>query len=370
MIKNLYAILNVQPDADDAAIRKAYHKLALQYHPDKNPTGDTEERFKDISEAYDILSDPAKRSLYDQGGYDSVQNSNSSNTSPFDIFNMFFRHDVKKTRDLIIPLTVDLAEVYTGVIKKVPVVVSSICPNCHGTGGSGAITICAKCDGKGVKLKIHKLGFGISQQVQSLCIDCRGTGETIDPKLCCNRCNGKRNIKCKKILNINILKGMKHNDRLCFPNKNKCSPSESSDIIVVLNIQEHPIFIRKDNDLFMKMNINLTEALCGFERVIQTLDKRILFVKHESEVFKPGTIKCIHNEGMPVYKSAHRKGKLLLEFNIIFPLYVNLARVKDLEDIIAPRKQFTPLNTYQQVSLDSYDQDQDHENTTTQCPVQ
>ena len=120
MTKNLYDILNVKPNADDETIRRAYHKLALKYHPDKNPTGDTEERFKDISEAYDILSDPNRRSMYDQGGYDSVQNSTSGNTPAFDIFNMFFRRDRKKNKDLVVYLNVDLVEVYTGTIKKYP----------------------------------------------------------------------------------------------------------------------------------------------------------------------------------------------------------------------------------------------------------
>lgn len=355
MNKDLYNILNVNRDADEATIKRAYHKLALKYHPDKNPND--VERFKDISEAYSILSDPEKRARYDHGGYDAA----NQQTNPFDIFNMFFQRKSTK-KDLMFELNVDLADVYNGTTKTVPIYITIDCTDCKGTGGEG-VKRCLACNGRGVTIKTHQSGF-MRQQVQSMCVDCNGRGEKINPELCCASCRGKKINKRKRLLNVNIEQGMKDGEKILFPQSR-----ESGNVVIVLNIVEHPIFVRHGNDLSMKMDINLTEALCGFSRPINTLDTRTLFIHHHGDVIKPGTIKCIHNEGIPIPKTRQKKGKLFVKFNIIFPVSVDKDYLSTLEMILSPRKKYTPLDTYERVSLtdDTFTEEEMREN---QCPVQ
>jgi DnaJ-class molecular chaperone len=367
MSERLYTILNIQPDADAATIKRAYRKLALQYHPDKNSDPGSEERFKDISEAYDILSDPQKKATYDRGGDQPI------NHKPFDMFNMFFNHKGKNAsakKDVLLSLNIDLADAYTGLVKLIPTHITVICTACEGTGGAGAVTTCITCDGKGMTIKLNKTGF-LYEHVQSSCIECKGTGEKIDLKLCCDQCKGKKTTKEKKILNVTIPKGMKSTHKIRFQDENKCSATDSSNIIITVNINEHATFQRHDDDLFMNLDINLTEALCGFSRALRTLDNRIIFIKYNEDVIKPNTLKCIHNEGMPILNNPYEKGKLIIQFNIIFPLHVDSSKLLDLETIIGSRKQFKHLDTYERVSLNSYDLDQTtHQSAPEQCPIQ
>lgn len=198
-----YDILGVTPDADESTLKKAYRKLALKYHPDKNP--DAGEKFKEISMAYEVLSDPEKRRIYDQHGEQGIKEGGGGGGgfhSPMDIFDMFFggggggmggRRGPRRTKNLMHQLGVSLEDMYNGTTRKLALQKNVICGDCEGVGGkSGAVQKCPTCRGTGMQVRIHQLGPGMMQQIQSMCSECQGQGERIDPKLRCKKCVGRK----------------------------------------------------------------------------------------------------------------------------------------------------------------------------------
>ncbi|XP_067653821.1 dnaJ homolog subfamily A member 1-like [Haliotis asinina] len=325
-----YDILGVSPSSTPDEIKKAYRKLALKYHPDKNPNEG--EKFKAISMAYEVLSDQKKRQIYDQGGEEAIKGGGSGGGggfhSPMDIFDMFFhgggrRHkQPSKGKDIVHKVKVTLEELYNGATRKLALQKNIICRSCEGRGGAeGAVITCTRCDGSGMMIQVHRLAPGMVQQVQSRCSECRGQGEIINPKLRCKTCQGNKVVKERKILEVHVDKGMKDQQQIRFTAEGDQEPGlEPGDIIIVLDQKPHGTFQRHGNDLIMKMNIDLVEALCGFVRPIETLDQRVLKItSHPGEVVKHEDVKCVLNEGMPIYRDPFSKGRLVIQMTVNFP---------------------------------------------------
>ncbi|XP_041852221.1 dnaJ homolog subfamily A member 4 [Melanotaenia boesemani] len=321
-----YDLLGVSPKASPEEIKKAYRKLALKYHPDKNPSEG--ERFKLISQAYEVLSDPKKRDLYDQGGEQAIKEGGmSGGTSPMDMFNMFFggggrMQRERKGKNVVHQLSVSLEEMYNGSTRKLGLQKNVICEKCDGYGGKkGTLEKCSSCKGRGVHVKVQQVGPGMIQQIQSMCPDCQGQGEKFNSKDRCKNCNGHKVERKKKILEVHIDKGMKDGQKITFHGEGDQEPgSEPGDVIIVLDQKEHPVFKREDDNLIMKMNIKLVEALCGFKKTIETLDNRTLIISSQpGEVIKHNEIKCVQNEGMPIYRDPYEKGQLIIRFEVEFP---------------------------------------------------
>ncbi|XP_046350273.1 dnaJ homolog subfamily A member 1-like [Haliotis rufescens] len=337
-----YDLLGVNPSSTPDEIKKAYRKLALKYHPDKNPNEG--EKFKAISMAYEVLSDPKKRQIYDQGGEDAIKGGGTSGEgfhSPMDIFDMFFhgggrrQRGPSKGKDIVHKVKVTLEEMYNGATRKLALQKNVICGNCEGRGGAvGAVITCSRCDGSGMMIQVHRLAPGMVQQVQSRCSECRGQGEIINPKLRCKTCIGNKVIKERKILEVHIDKGMKDQQQIRFTAEGDQEPGlEPGDIIIVLDQKPHNTFERHGNDLVMKMNLELVEALCGFVRPVETLDNRVLKItSHPGEVVKHEDVKCILNEGMPIYRDPFSKGRLVVQMVVNFPKS-NFASEKQLKVI-------------------------------------
>jgi len=197
-----------------------------------------------------------------------------------------------------------------------------------------------------MQLRIEQIGPSIVQQVQTVCNDCGGKGERIAAKDRCKTCDGKKISREKKILEVHIDKGMEDGQRISFSGEGDMEPGleEAGDIIVVLDEKEHETFKRlKSEDLLMTMELTLTEALCGFQRGITTLDSRTLVVSAiPGEVIKHGAVKCIHGEGMPRWKNPYEKGKLIVQFVVHFPDKVDAALVPRLEKILPKRPDMEP----------------------------
>ncbi|CAK9302876.1 unnamed protein product [Gordionus sp. m RMFG-2023] len=330
-----YDTLGVNSNATEEELKKAYRKLALKYHPDKNP--EEGERFKQISQAYEVLSDSNKRKIYDAGGEQAIKEGGSHGgegfRSPMDIFEMFFgggsrsKARERKGKDLYHELDVTLSEFYNGSVRKLVVTKNVACPKCEGRGGKKGATIdkCASCKGTGAQVKIHRLGVGIVQQTQSVCDECRGMGERYLAKDRCKHCDGKKITVEKKSIDVHIDKGMKDGQKLSFLGEGNQEPGiPSGDLIVVLEEQENPNqfpgFVRKGDDLHMKMELDLVQALCGFRDEIKTMDGRTLIVSSPpGEVIRHGEVRSILNEGMPIYKHPLDKGKLYVTFQVKFP---------------------------------------------------
>ncbi|XP_034032348.1 dnaJ homolog subfamily A member 4 [Thalassophryne amazonica] len=388
-----YDLLGVSPKASLDQIKKAYRKLALKYHPDKNPSEG--EKFKLISQAYDVLSDPKKRDLYDEGGEQAIKEGGmGGGSSPMDIFNMFFggagrMQRERRGKNLVHQLSVALEELYNGATRKLALQKNVICEKCNGYGGKkGTLEKCSGCKGRGVQIKVQQIGPGMIQQIQSICPECQGQGEKFNSKDRCKNCNGHKVERKKKILEVNIDKGMKDGQNITFHGEGDQEPGlEPGDVIIVLDQKEHDVFMRKDENLIIKMNINLAEALCGFKKTICTLDNRMLIISSQpGEVIKHNDWKCVQNEGMPLYRNPFEKGQLLVQFQVEFPEKHWLPEhlMYQLERLLPPRQDVMITDDMEEVDLceveeqsqqtrysrEAYEEDNEGPRTGVQCQTQ
>ncbi|XP_076027765.1 dnaJ homolog subfamily A member 4 [Genypterus blacodes] len=361
-----YDLLGVNPKSSADEIKKAYRKLALKYHPDKNPSEG--ERFKLISQAYEVLSDVKKRDLYDQGGEQAIKEGGvGGGSSPMDIFNMFFggggrMQRERRGKNVVHQLSVTLEEVYNGATRKLGLQKNIICEKCEGYGGKkGAMEKCSNCKGRGVQIKVQQIGPGMIQQIQSMCSDCQGQGERFSAKDRCKTCNGHKVERKKKILEVHIDKGMKDGQKITFHGEGDQEPGlEPGDVIIVLDQKEHSLFQRQEDNLTMKMSIKLVESLCGFKKVVETLDNRSLIISSlPGEVIKHNDIKCVQSEGMPIYKDPCDRGQLIIRFQVEFPEKDWLPEhlMFQLERLLPPREDLMVTEDMEEVDLCEVDVD-------------
>ncbi|XP_063053815.1 dnaJ homolog subfamily A member 1 isoform X1 [Engraulis encrasicolus] len=362
-----YDLLGVSPKASPDEIKKAYRKLALKYHPDKNPNEG--ERFKLISQAYEVLSDAKKRDLYDQGGEQAIKEGGMAGegSSPMDIFNMFFggggrTQRERRGKNVVHQLGVTLEEMYNGATRKLGLQKNVICEKCDGYGGKkGTLQKCSTCKGRGVQIQVHQIGPGMIQQVQSVCSDCQGQGESFSAKDRCKKCDGQKVERKKKILEVHIEKGMKDSQKIPFHGEGDQEPGlEPGDVLIVLDQKEHSVFQRQENNLFMKMDIKLVEALCGFRKTIQTLDDRTLVItSHPGQVVKHNDVRCVQGEGMPVYKEPYEKGLLIIQFQVEFPQndFLPQSLLPQLERLLPERDDVMLSDDMEEVDLEEMGSD-------------
>ncbi|XP_046912879.1 LOW QUALITY PROTEIN: dnaJ homolog subfamily A member 1 [Dermatophagoides farinae] len=365
-----YELLGVSPTCSQDDLKKAYRKLALKYHPDKNPNEG--ERFKAISQAYEVLANEEKRRLYDMGGEKAIKEGGmASATSPMDIFDMFFGmgrskrdHGPRKGKDMHFALSVTLEELYNGSTRKLRVSRKEICEGCKGSGTRApgiSPEACTTCHGTGMQIRVERLrnNSNFIQQIQSVCSECQGNGEKIAAKDRCKKCTGTKVIKNSTLLEVHIDKGMIDGQKIVFSGEADQDPSyeQPGDIIVILEQKDHEVFKRSNGtNLVMSMKINLTEALCGFQKTITTLDSRTLLItSYPGEVIKHGTIKFIAGEGMPTYRNPFEKGKLIINFTVDFPDKIDSAIIPKLEQLLPERPiQDIPMNDVEEVNLHDY----------------
>ena len=322
----LYDILNISKNSTQNEIKKTYRKLAMKYHPDRNPDNKeaSEKKFKEISMAYDILGDTEKRETYDKVGLEGLkaQNSNASAGSgdPFNMFSNFFGEPSMR-RNFTSPskkekVKVILEDIYNNnniihTLKK-----QILCTDCLGLGAKSrqSFDTCNNCNGTGQLLKIMKLGPGFISQSQTTCTKCNGRGKCIKPGHICKKCNGEKVIFIYKKYNIELKNSYKNNQELIFREEGDQYPDskQHGDLIIVLNIKKHNLFELKDNNLIYNKSISLIEALCGFKFNIKHLDNRILLVENE-DIIAPNTKTLIIGEGI------NNSGNLIINFNVNFP---------------------------------------------------
>ncbi|CAB1445398.1 unnamed protein product [Pleuronectes platessa] len=299
----LYDILGVSPSSTENELKKAYRKLAKEYHPDKNPNhGD---KFKEISFAYEVLTNPEKKELYDRYGEQGLREGGGGGAGMDDIFSHIFGGGLfgfmgqgnrsrnggrRRGEDMVHPLKVTLEDVYNGKTTKLQLSKSVLCSTCNGQGGkTGAVQKCTTCRGRGMRIMIRQLAPGMVQQMQSVCTDCNGEGEVISEKDRCKKCEGKKVLKEVKILEVHVDKGMKHSQKITFGGEADQAPGvEPGDIVLVLQEKEHETYRRDGKDLFMNHKIGLVEALCGFQFMVKHLDGRQIVVKYPAgKVIEP-----------------------------------------------------------------------------------
>uniref|UniRef100_A0A1B6GQQ1 J domain-containing protein n=1 Tax=Cuerna arida TaxID=1464854 RepID=A0A1B6GQQ1_9HEMI len=369
-----YDILGVSPNCTPDELKKAYRKLALKYHPDKNPNEG--ERFKLISNAYEVLSNPEKRRIYDQKGENGIKEGLGSGMSnPMDIFDLFFpggsmfgnRHKRQTPRatDVDYVIDVTLEELYCGTTKKIKTTRKVICEKCNGIGGKkDSVHTCQTCHGSGNETIINQIGPGMIQQIQRECSNCGGHGRTCNPKDICKFCNGKRTKPTDKTYEIVIVPGMYDSQHIKYTGEGNQEPGATpGDLVIILQQVSDSEFMRNKHDLILDMEISLAESLCGFRRQIHTLDNRKFVVSTApGTVTRPGSIKCVPNEGMPIQESPNEKGMMIIKIMVRFPDSVDPDHVDILRTCL-PSSTAPPVVSPDAVEAVMLDYDNESERT-------
>lgn len=346
-----YKSLGVAQDADEAEIKKAYRKLALKHHPDKG--GDVD-KFKEISAAFEVLSDPEKRKKYDQYGLEGVEGGGGNGESAEDIFSMFFgggrggsrKSGPQKGEDIVHTIKASLEDLYNGKTVRLAISRHKPCQDCEGRGGKvGSERSCSDCNGRGVRVQLRQIGPGMVQQMQSACGPCKGTGKILDERDKCKGCKGNKVYKDRKVLEVNIEKGMKEGSKIRFGGEADEIPGTiPGDVIIVVQEKEHEFFKRKGADLVQRVELSLTESLCGFVKTITHLDGRVLKIESPAgTVIKQDQVKMIQGEGMPYHGNPFTKGRLFVHFSVVFPKTLPPSTVQALLAAL-PKSQTPTLN--------------------------
>ncbi|XWS77291.1 hypothetical protein CRYUN_Cryun01aG0248700 [Craigia yunnanensis] len=349
-----YDVLGVSKSASQDELKKAYRKAAIKNHPDK---GGDPEKFKELAQAYEVLSDPEKREIYDQYGEDALKEGmggGGPSHNPFDIFESFFGGGAfggggssrgrrqKQGEDVVHTLKVSLEELYNGTTKKLSLSRNALCGKCKGKGSkSGASSRCYGCQGTGMKITTRQIGLGMIQQMQHVCPECGGSGEVINDRDRCPQCKGNKVTQGRKVLEVHVEKGMQNGQKITFEGQADEAPDTvTGDIVFLLELKKHPKFERKFDDLYVEHKLSLTEALCGFQFALTHLDGRQLLIKSKpGEVIKPGQYKAINDEGMPHHQRPFMKGRLFIHFNVDFPEsgVISPEKCRTLETILPKR---------------------------------
>lgn len=357
--RDYYEVLGVNRDASVDEIKKAYRKVAVKNHPDRNP-GDSgaEDRFKEAAEAYEVLANPEKRQAYDQFGFAGVEGLGGGGGSQgfsardfedifgdfSDIFGSFFGGGAggrsrgraggrARTRgsDLRYDLQVAFKDAAFGTKVEVAYERQASCESCNGTGaregGNGRKT-CPTCGGAG---QVRRSSGFFS--VASVCPTCRGEGSVIENP--CSSCGGEGVVKKRQRIKVTIPAGVAHGQRVTIPGQGDAprGGGESGDLHVVIHIQPHQHFERDNYDLYCVIPISITQAALGTEIQVPTLDGKRVKVKVPAGA-QNGKILRLRNEGIPVMNSGSRRGDLYIKIQVNVPSKLS-GKAKDLLKEIA-----------------------------------
>nr|BAA21965.1 DnaJ [Buchnera sp. (in: enterobacteria)] len=332
--KDYYQILGIPKSAEEREIKKAYKKLAMKYHPDRNQGDKTAEgKFKEIKEAYEILINEEKRSAYDQYGHAAFENGQSNSTySTFtnsadfsdifgDVFGDIFGGNrtqrAKKGADLCYNMEITLEEAVKGIKKEIQIPTLQKCKTCYGSGTRTGTKprSCSTCHGKG-QIHIRKGFFTVQQS----CSTCHGKGTIItDP---CNLCHGQGRVETYKILSVKIPPGLDTNDRIRLNNEGEAGANgaQSGDLYVQITVKKHPIFEREGNNLYCEVPKNFTMAALGGEIEVPTLDGRVkLKIPYETQ---SGKLFRIRGRGVKSVQNRNQ-GDLLCRVVVETPVNLN-----------------------------------------------
>ena len=353
--KDYYEVLGVKKDASDEEIKRAFRKLAKQYHPDVNKEPGADEKFKEIGEAYAVLSDPNKRSQYDQFGHAAFQNGGGAsggaggfsggfdfNDFDFgDIFGDLFgggfgfgrgksKNRASKGPDTLVKINLEFMEAIKGCKKTIKIDLNDTCSKCGGKGGFKERK-CPTCGGRGRVVVQQNSLFGVFQ-TETTCRDCGGVGTTYEEK--CTACNGKGVVKESKDIEIDVPAGVDTGNKLRISGKGEAGRNggPNGDIYIEFRVKEHPLFEREEDDIYLEVPLTITEAILGCKKEIPTLDNNVILD------IKPGTQNLtklkLRGKGVKSVNSRFT-GDMYAVINIIIPTKLSLKQknlIKELSE--------------------------------------
>lgn len=321
----LYKILNIPTDADQNTIKKAFRRLSMKWHPDRNLTNKKKatEEFQEISKAYSILSDPEKKMKYDRFGLEFAQNQGGPQFNPHDIFSQFFgnrgnpfqQHSSRVREEHIIKnVNITLEQLYNEETINIKYQYKTECKICKGTGNKNKKKLkCIKCDGKGKSIRIIQMGPMIKQIVQT-CPHCKGSGEYVDMKNRCLVCHGKGCKMNQETFALELKKEYDDDISIRVSNKGHQIIDVDSDLIIRLSIQKHPIYTKIGKNLIYNLYIELYQSLFGFSKQIHHLDKTLLTLELKGPS-QHNDIKVIREKGF-YDPSLKKRGNIFVKINI------------------------------------------------------
>ncbi|PSG99983.1 MAG: molecular chaperone DnaJ [Nanohaloarchaea archaeon SW_4_43_9] len=327
MTKEYYELLGVGEDASQDEIKKAYRKKAKKYHPDSNSDTADEEKFKKINKAYDVLSDEDKRKKYDRFGEQGVeghagrgQRRAASNFQ--DIFEQIFggggfsNRGRKRGNHLKMHTTITLEEAYQGVEKTFEVERKVECSDCDGTGAENKnSSTCSRCSGRGKVEQVQRTPLGRARSVTE-CPECDGRGEIPETK--CSECNGTGLKEKENKITVDIPPGVKDGQRLRMSGEGDRSISgENGDLFLYINLEEHEIYERKNEDLFTTLTVGIGDVALGAKVELEHPDSDIQLDIPEGT--QPGQVLRVQGKGMPTQRRMRNKGDLYVKIDVHVP---------------------------------------------------
>jgi molecular chaperone DnaJ len=352
--RDYYEVLGVQKTTSTDDIKKAYRKLAMQYHPDRNQ-GDkeAEEKFKEATEAYEVLSDVEKKKRYDQYGHSGMNATDFHNyNNPYDVFSSFadvfggftdifsrFNVSYSNSRkgkgvagsDLRVQVDLTLEEISVGVEKKIKVKRFKVCEACNGTGAksSTGLSACPDCGGKGEIRQAVNSMFGQSISI-SRCVRCNGEGEIVsDP---CVSCRGEGRVQGETVIKVTIPAGVSSGNFIQLKGQGNCGKRGGvvGDLIVGIEEIEHKLFTRRGNDVYLNLFISISEAILGTALEVPTLDSMVnLKIKSSTQA---GKILKLAGKGLPDLNNKGR-GDILIIINLYVPNKISGEEKKIIEEL-------------------------------------
>jgi len=360
--EDYYKLLGIDKSASDRELKKAYRTLSKKYHPDKNPGDDTvHQKFVEIADAYEALSDPELRKIYDQYGHEGLAQHRAGGGghrgggNPFDLFSRFFGggghfgHAGGQRRGPAMEARVHipLRDFYNGAEHEITIEKQAICSTCEGSGSEdGKVDRCGRCNGQGMLIQKAQLAPGIFQQMQIPCDTCGGKGQTIKHK--CKICGGSKVVRENESHTLVVEKGVPKGARITFENEGDESPDwVAGDLHVMLQEQEPHVgsgeekfdktdgtfFRRKGEELFWREVLSLREAWMGdWTRNLTHLDGHVVPLgRKRGQVVQPGTVEVVKGEGMPVWRHEDGRefGNLHVEYVVVLPDQMDKGMEKD-----------------------------------------
>lgn len=345
--RDYYEVLGVEKSADAATIKRAYYKLAKKYHPDANP-GDkvAEEKFKEVNEAYEVLSDADKRAKYDQYGHAAFdpamggggEGGGFGGFGGFgdfgdlgDILGGMFggafgggrrRNGPQQGEDIGVNVSISFEEAAFGVKKDITYNRICRCPDCRGSGaapGTQAET-CSVCRGSGQVKRVQRMG-GMAFQSTGTCENCRGTGKII--KTPCSKCRGSGMVRENKKLTVSIPAGIDNGERIALRGQG-CDGKNggpTGDLIIVVSVKPHAVFERRGVTLTCDVPLTVAEATLGAEIEVPTLEGNVKYTIPEGT--QSGTTFTLRGKGIPYINNTNRRGDLVFRVNVEIPKGLN-----------------------------------------------